>query len=148
MLDILKLKKRYLKFAEEDGIEEQEIENVEHILGLTLPNDFKEISRFFCGGCLGIVENYRFTQGKWNNIIDETKRLREEVNLPLKFVVLAEPSESLIVMDVEDKPSIIWCDSIDVYNLGTKSYARSPDTWENYSDFFSELLSDEESDEI
>ncbi len=145
MLKVSKLKERYLKIAKEDGINEQELKSIEYVLGLTLPEDFKKISQFFSGGCLGTVENYSFIQGKWNNIVDETKRLRETVKLPSKFIVLAEPPESLIVMDVESKPSIIWCDSIDVYSLENKSYIRNPDIWENYMDFFEELLSDEES---
>lgn len=145
MLKFLKLKERYLKIADKDGINEQEFENIEYALDITLPDDFKKISGFFGGGCLGSVENYSFAHGKWNNIIDETKRLRETVKLPHRFVVLAEPPESLILMDVESKPSVIWCDSADIYNLESKSYIRDPDTWENYSDFFSELLSDEES---
>lgn len=145
MSQISELKERYLKVAENEGIDEQELRNIEYALSLTLPDDFKKISHFFAGGCLGVVENYSFIQGKWDNIIDETKRLRETVKLPSEFVVLAEPPESLIVMDVRSKPSIIWCDSVDIYNLRTKLYTGSPDMWENYSDFFSELLADEES---
>lgn len=145
MLEISKLEERYLRVAERDGIDEEELKNIEHTLNIILPEDFKQISRFFCGGCLGVVENYSFIQGEWDNIIDETNKLRERVNLPHQFVVLAEPPESLLLMDVTSKPSIIWCDATDVYNLNTKSYIRNPDTWESYSDFFGELVSDEES---
>lgn len=144
MRDIMELKKIYFKLAKEDGIDNQEIENIENILEITLPDDFKEISRFFNGGCLGIVDNYSFSQGEWNNIIDETKRLRAAVNLPQKFIVLAEPPESIIVMNVEDIPSIIWCDATDIHNLETKSYMSNPTIWRNYSDFFGDMLSDEE----
>lgn len=144
MLDIMELKKRYLNLAKEYGINSQEIENIENILEVTLPDDFKQISRFFSGGCLGVVDHYSFNQGNWNNIIDETKRLRATVNLSQNFIVLAEPPESIIVMNLENKPSIIWCNSTDIYNLDTKSYTSNPTVWRDYSDFFSTLLSDEE----
>lgn len=145
MLDILELRKRYLRIEKEDGIGAQGLKTIEYALGLTLPDDFKQISGFFSGGCLGAVEHHSLTQGAWSNIIDETKRIREAVGLPSRFVVLAEPPESVIVMDTESKPSVIWCDVADIYHLETRAYTGTPDTWENYSDFFSELLSDEES---
>lgn len=144
MTDIMELKKRYLKLANDKGIDDQEIEDIEEILQITLPDEFKEICRFFNGGCLGIIDNYSFKQGNWNNIIDETTRLRVEVNLPPRFIVLAEPPESIIVMNVEETPSIIWCDATDIYNLETKSYTSNPTIWRDYSDFFGEMLSDEE----
>lgn len=140
----MELKKKYLNLAKEYGINSQEIENIENILEVTLPDDFKQISRFFSGGCLGVVDQYSFNQGNWNNIIDETKRLRATVNLSQNFIVLAEPPESIIVMNLENKPSIIWCNSTDIYNLDTKSYTSNPTVWRDYSDFFSTLLSDEE----
>lgn len=140
----MELKKRYLELKKENGVDNQAIERIEKNLGITLPNDFKEISLFYNGGSLGAVDNYSFDQGKWDNIIDETKRLRAIVNLPKKFIVLAEPPESIIVMNTEDEPSIIWCDSTDIYNLKTKSYVGNPDAWSDYSDFFDELLLDEE----
>lgn len=144
MVDIIELKKRYLIVAKECGVDNQAVENIENILGVTLPNDFKEIARFFNGGCLGVVDNYSFVQGSWDNIIDKTMRLRETVGLSKKFIILAEPPESIIVMNVVDKPSIIWCDAADIYNLETKFYTSNPDIWSDYSDFFNELLLDEE----
>lgn len=146
MLEVSEVEERYLKIAKRDGINEQEIKNIEHILGITLPNDFKEISQFFSGGCLGVIDNYSFIRGKWDNIIDKTIRLRETVKLPCQFVVLAEPPESLVVMDVEKTPSVIWCNAVEADKLGKKSYISNSDIWENYSDFFSELLSDEENE--
>ena len=64
--------------------------------------------------------------------------------MPKNFIVLAEPPESIILMDVEHKPSIIWCDAFDIYNLETKKYTNKPCIWEDYSDFLGELISDEE----
>lgn len=66
--------------------------------------------------------------------------------MPKNFIVLAEPPESIILMDVEHKPSIIWCDAFDIYNLETKKYTNKPCIWEDYSDFLGELISDEENE--
>lgn len=43
-------------------------------------------------------------------------------------------------MNVVDKPSIIWCDVADIYNLETKCYTSNFDIW---SDYFNELLLNE-----
>lgn len=148
MLDVERLKTRYLKIRKKDGIKKQDLAYIEDVLEVKLPEDFKKISTFYNGGCLSIIDHYCFKEGKANNIIEETRRLRAAVNLPKHFIVLAEPSESLIVMDVLHKPSIIWCDAFEVYNLENQSYDIAPDVWEDYSDFFSELLSVEEEETI
>lgn len=146
MIDIAELRRRYLKVGKEDGINKQDLEYIENILELILPDDFKNISKFYNGGCLGIIDNYCFKRGEGNNIMEETRRLRDAINLPKNFIVLAEPPESIIVMDVVHKPSIIWCDATDVYNLQEKTFVSVPDVWQDYSDFFCKLLSDEEED--
>ena len=51
------------------------------------------------------------------DIIDETIRLREAVNLPMRFIVLAEPPESLIVLDTKNIPSVIWFDTVDISRI-------------------------------
>lgn len=135
MIDIAELKRRYLEVGKENGISKKDIKHIENILELILPDDFKNISKFFNGGCLGVIDNYCFRQGKANNIIEETRRLRNTINLPKQFIVLAEPPESIIVMDVVHKPSIIWCDATDIYNLKNKSFINKPDVWQDYSDF-------------
>lgn len=63
MLEVSKLRERYLKIAESDGISVQELENIEYALEITLPENFKQISQIFDGECLGGVENYSFAQG-------------------------------------------------------------------------------------
>lgn len=131
---------------QKNGINSIVLKNIENTLDISLPNDFKEISKFFNGGDLGAIYNYSFEQGNQDNIIDETIKLRETISLPKNFIVLAEPPESIILMDVEHKPSIIWCDAFDIYNLETKKYTNKPCIWEDYSDFLGELISDEENE--
>ena len=37
MLEVSEVEERYLKIAKRDGINEQEVKNIEHVLGITLP---------------------------------------------------------------------------------------------------------------
>lgn len=146
MSNILDLKKKCLATLGSNGISNQELKQIESLLSLSLPDDFKLISEFFSGGTLGVIDNYSFVQGPWDNIIDETIKMRNSIDLPHQFIVLAEPPESLIVLNVESSPSVIWCDAIDVCHLEDNLYEVPPDTWNSYKDFFSKLLSDEDSE--
>lgn len=78
------------------------------------------------------------------NIIDETIRLKETVNLSRRFIVLAEPPESLIVLDTENNPAVIWFDALDISRIEEKSFITKPDEWDSYADYFEELLEEEE----
>ncbi len=149
MLEITDLKRRFLNLMKQDGINEIQLEEIEKTLNIVLPKDFKEIASFFSGGSFGIIDNYNFAKTcEGGNIADETLRLREAINLPANFIVLSEPPESLIVMDLKEKPSIIWCDANDASNLEHKSFCNEPNVWEDYSEYFNELLSDEEEDKL
>lgn len=144
MLDIKFLEKEYLKFGEKNGIDDTILKKIEDTLKISLPSDFKQISKFFSGGDLGAIYNYDFEPGEWDNIVGETIKLRSLVRLPKNFVVLAEPPESIILMDVINNPTIIWCDALDIYNIKNKKCMNKPYLWENYSDFFYELILDEQ----
>lgn len=149
MVDITNLRKRFLSLMKQDGINEIQLEEIEKTLNIILPRDFKEIASFFSGGSLGVVDNYSFVKAyEGGNIIDETLKLRKSINLSPNFIVLAEPAESIIVMDLKGKPSIIWCDATDVSNLEKKTFYNEPNVWEGYSEYFDELLSDEEEDDF
>ena len=147
MLSISKIKKKCLETLGDNGIGEHEIHQIESLLNLSLPDDFKMISEFFSGGIIGVFDNYSFIQGPWDNIIDETIKMRHTVGLPHHFIVLAEPPESLIVLNVKSHPSVIWCDSIDVDHLLDGLYESPPNTWNYYKDFFYEQLCNNDSDE-
>jgi len=73
-------------------------------------------------------------------------RLRSAIDLPHRFVVLAEPAESLIVLDV-DSGVVTWCGNFDVSRLDDSSkMLGKATTWPSYADFFAFLL-DEEGEE-
>ena len=57
---------------------------------------------------------------------------------------MAEPSESIIVMDTENAPAIIWCDAVEAVKLEDKSFISKPDEWNSYSEYFAQLIEDEE----
>lgn len=144
----LEMKKRYEALYSDDGINNEELIEIEKMLEIELPENFCEVSTFFSGGYLGSISNYSFSRvGNSLNIIDETIRLREFVNLPTRFVVLAEPSESLIVMDTKNTPSVIWFDAVEISELEKKSFTSKPDEWETYADYFNAQLEGEEEEQ-
>ena len=145
MNEIEELRERFLQLQESDGISELDLNKIEEKLEVKLPLDFRKISMFYSGGYLGGISNYSFIDDGNNfNIVDETIRLRREIGLPKRFIVLAEPPESIIVMDTENVQSIIWCDSVEVDKLENKSFITKPDEWNSYSEYFGQLIEDEE----
>lgn len=62
--------------------------------------------------------------------------------MPEQYFVLAEPPESIVVMDIKNIPAIIWFDLIDIENIGN-NYLSQTDTWENFSDLFYDMLLEE-----
>lgn len=132
----------------EEGISDKEIQQIESILTLKLPQEFIEISEFYGGGYLGGIENYSFNRYlDSTNIIDETLRLREAIKLPVEYIVLAEPPESIIVLNTIKEPSIIWCHAVEVTKLSSGDFQVAPDTWGTYAEFFAYLLDEEEEEQ-
>ncbi|ENQ3104991.1 SMI1/KNR4 family protein [Bacillus cereus] len=124
---------------------DEDLVKIEEKLNIKLPEDFCEIATFFSGGYLGGISNYSFSNVDNSlNIIDETIRLREVVHLPSRFIVLAEPPESLIVMDTLNNPAIIWFDGVGISGLEKNSFTSKPDEWRTYADYFEELLEEEQ----
>ncbi len=149
MSKIQELKKRYIHLYNSDGVEEVTLNKIEEILKLKLPNNFRQIASFYSGGLLGGISLFAVIHENISpNIVEETLRLRDAINLPLNFVVLSEPPESLIVMDTQNTPSVIWCDATDVVRLHDKSFITPPQTWNSYLDFFNNILEDEEDEQM
>lgn len=138
------LQNRYINLYPNEGCSSEEINKIESLLDATLPKSFREIASFFRGGYLGGISHFSFLDDVNPNIIQETLRLRDSVNLPDEFIVLAEPPESLIVMDTVNTPSVIWFNAVEISNLPQKTFTSPPDEWETYSDFFEEFLTEEE----
>jgi hypothetical protein len=64
-----------------------------------------------------------------------TLRLRTSVGLPHEYVVLAEPAESLIVMD-SGSSEVFWIDASDAKRLADPRLLRKPQVFQSYADFF------------
>ncbi len=139
------LKNRYSAIYGAEPCSEDELHNVEKALGLELPDDFKQVSRFYSGGLLGGISHHEIAaSGDAANVVDETLRIRAAIGLEQHYVVLAEPSGSIIVLDVSGQPAVIWCDAVDAVNINSRRFSTVPDVWGNYADFFSYLLEEEE----
>lgn len=149
MENLEELKERYLNLQPSDGVDNVVLLEIERELNVNLPKDFCAIASFYSGGYLGGISNYSFSSNYGStNIIQETIRLRNVISLPLRYVVLAEPSESLIVMDTQNVPSIIWCDAVEVRKLNDKSFISKADEWNNYAEYFAQLIEDEEENSL
>jgi hypothetical protein len=68
------------------------------------------------------------------------------------MVVIAEPPESLIVMETQVDPAtparVIWLDAVEAPKLGNVSGLRKPTLWPSYADFFSFLLDSQEEEAL
>lgn len=133
----------YSSFCGLHPVAAAEMDEIERMLGLRLPVDFKEITRFYSGDLLGTTEHHHISaSGSENTIVAETLRIRKAVGLPTRFVVIAEPPESVIVMDASNS-EVIWCDACDIHNLAAGNKLHKPIVWQSYSDFFDSLLEEE-----
>ncbi len=147
MIDINSLKQRYDAIYGSEPCGDGVISEIETNLDVQLPSDFKRVSDFYSGGFLGGISHHEIAgTGEATNIVRETLRLRESIGLAENYVVVAEPSESLIVLNTKGKPTVIWCDAVEAKNINAGSFSNKPDTWESYGEFFEYLL-DEEEDE-
>lgn len=145
--NISNLHQRYVAYFGAEPSPTGAIAKLESLLDVGLPRDLKAIAEFYSGGMIGGISHNAFATGvAATNIADETLRLRSAVRLPDRFVVLAEPAESLIVLDV-DSGIVTWCDSFDISRLDdSNKMVGKPRTWPSYAAFFEYLL-DEENEE-
>lgn len=147
MSDIKRLRDTYTSLYGVEGCSNVELEKIEQSLGVNFPEDFKEIANFYSGGLLGGISHYEIANtSEATNITQETLRIRGAIGLDEKFVVLAEPSGSIIVLNVSGRPAVIWCDAVEVENLNTMVFSNKPDLWDDYSSFFAYLLDEEENE--
>lgn len=129
MMNIEKLQQKYTALYGIEGCAEGELGFIEHALDNKLPEDFKEIASFYSGGFLGGISHYKIaSSGDATNIVQETLRIRSAIGLGKEFIVLAEPSGSIIVLDVLRRPAVIWCDAVDADNINTMNFSNKPDT--------------------
>jgi hypothetical protein len=144
------LRSRYIALYGPDPVGKGVLEQMESELGINFPSDFRTIATFYSGGIVGGISHHAIAHGgNANNITTETMRLRKAVRLPHSIVILAEPPESLIVLETEhakDQPGVFWIDDSDVSRLSEKGTIRCPQVWPSYSDFFQFLLEREADD--
>ena len=137
-------RRRYLSLFGDEPVTDNAIEQIESLLGVVLPEDFKDIASFYSGGIVGGISLHATaTSGQADNISQETKTIRAAMGLPFSMVVLAEPPASLIVLDTNAHagfPAVIWLDATDVRALKDISSLRHPQTWSSYAEFFDFLL--------
>lgn len=146
MSNIQSIRERYDLLFTDDVIAPQAVAQIEQQLQLQLPDDFKEIASFYNGGLIGGISIFSYNDHH-PNIIEETLRLRKDIQLSRSLLFLAEPAESMIVLDTAQTPAVIWCDSIDVHQLNDRSFQIATDTWNTFSDFFEYLLTQEEEEQ-
>ena len=145
MVNISELESRYVALYGKEPCGIGVIGDIERELGVRLPADFKLIAGFYSGGLLGGVSHHEIASvGAATNIVRETLRLRGSIALSDSYVVLAEPSGSVIFLDVSGRPAVIWCDAVEVESLSARNFINQPDVWGSYSDFFAYLLDEEE----
>jgi len=144
MTDIVGLKGKYIELYGVEGCSTEELAKIEDALNVQLPHDFKKISEFYSGGFFGGISHHEIAiRSEAANIVQETLTIRQAAGLNNKFIVLAEPSGSIIVLDVRGK-SVIWCDAVEVDCLNTMEFITKPDIWESYASFFLYLLNQED----
>ena len=115
MPEIDVLKKRCAALFGIEPATDGALDSLEKGLMVKLPFDFKEISKFFRGGVIGGKSHHALAcSGPAINIFEETLRIRKAIGLPARFVVIAEPPESIILMDTDNQARVIWVDAGDV----------------------------------
>jgi hypothetical protein len=149
---IRRLRERYFTLVGEEPANAGAIPTIEKRLNLTLPDDIKAISEFYSGGFLGGISHYAIAVGgPADNVLDETIRLRVSIAFPDRLLVLAEPPESIIVLNCKSEtahePAVIWCDALDSTRLDEFTALTKPETWSSYSSFFAHLLDEEEKEQ-
>lgn len=147
MADINLLKERYVALNGQRPTSDEFLRVIESTLEVELPADFRNISKFYDGSGINVMPLFSLAgNAPKMNPVHETLRLRESVRLPRNWLVLGEPSESLLLMDCADQGKVLWIDGIDVTNISSNSFTRQPDSWSSFSDFFNYLLNEEELD--
>lgn len=147
MADIDELRSRYVALNGTCPASVQLLDDIESELQVDLPAEFRQVCKFFDGGGIDVIPLFSLAGNAPRlNPLHETLRLRAAVRLPSNLLVLAEPPESLILMNCSDGGRVLWIDAIDVERIATEQFSRDPESWVSFSDFFSHLLDEEEAE--
>ena len=147
--EIALLRQRYVNYFGQAPTHAHATLDLESRLGIQIPYDMRRISEFFHGGMLGsIVHNAMVSDSPATNIVDATQHLRSTMGLPHRMLVLAEPAESLVLLDTESD-RVIWCDNYDIpWHNNYQEMQGEPIIWHSYSEFFEYLLDQEYEEHI
>jgi len=140
------LVQRYLQFADADPVTPAQLGHLEAQLNVVLPEDLKLIASVYSGGRQigGLSIEKILADEPYGDVASCTHALRRSIQLPDRYLVLAEPPESLVVFETKAQATIetpvIWLASYDVDRLRTGEPLRDADLFESYSEFFAFLL--------
>lgn len=135
-MNIDDMRKTYENIYGNEKTPSYDIDLIEKKLLITLPEDFKKIMQFYSGGHIGGISHFGTSEYDSENIINETIKARKFLDLLENYVVLAEPPESLIIMDTMKTSQVLWIDSNNIENISEK--------WDSYAQFFQYLLDEEQ----
>lgn len=138
------LQDKYIALFGAEPVDNSTLDEIEKVLKVALPGDFRHIASFYAGGLLGGISHHAIANGgPAANLVDETLRLRSAIGLPLEFLVLAEPAEGFIVLHTATG-RVTWCDAQAVYEVCEGSTPPNVDEWPSYSEFFGYLIQEQE----
>ena len=121
-------------------------QNIESNLGIELPIDFKELSKFYDGNnAFNLDGALNFDRDKTpSNVIDITLEWRcFDPKLPNKYLVLATYDESFIILDTL-LSIVLWLNYYDYESLCQNTKFTPYKTFGSFLNYFQFLLDEEE----
>lgn len=138
------IKQKYIDlFGSPEGCSIEQIDSIETILDISIQGSLRRVLEFYSGGSVGYIDIFSFTRDYFPNVIDETVRLRNEINLPHNYIFIAEHSDSLVLIDSKTN-EVFWFSSIEIKNFIEQGFVEDMDKWDDFIYFFDELLNNEE----
>ncbi len=146
---------RYRLLLPDVPLYDDNLASVENALDIVLPQDLKEISSVYDGGTFGAMPNYHLRLTSWGyDVVTLTLRLRELIDLPHWFIILAELDESVVflkTMKTDDLPTLIyWIDTPNAKLLADRD-PLPPELVQPFTDFthyFAFMVEEEEKERV
>lgn len=126
------------------------LSNVEDVLGLAVPDDLLRVCEFYDG--TGVVSESvarisAATEGE--TVVALTRQFRSELALPQNFLVLGASDTTVLLLDCAaatsgKTPAVHRVHRADVPKLAVGHGLNGARSWPTFSDYFRELLDQEE----
>lgn len=147
--ELFDLCERYTKLYPREFLSHEASNGIQNLLRITFPSEVASLLEFYGGGCLGGIEHYSFSLKDEFNVVSKTLQLRDKIGLPLKYMALAEPfGSTLIVLDGGSQSptfgKVYWLDAGQIYELIDNQLLCASNEWEDYGEFFRFMLEAEE----